>query len=201
MAGRSRLDPSEFVTAATALRRGRRAYVSRASRSWRSRCRFRRSTRKCTGWWRRVRRNADAISTGECSTWNQGSCDQWRRYQRALKQRNAALRAAQPEALVRAWDPELIDSGESHRSGFGASISASCGRTLLPSACGSWKRPSNWTSIDGWPGGISSRTRSAPAGSGTRSGARPMSGHIARMSEFASMASRPATEYPEGSRN
>ncbi len=38
--------------------------------------------------------------------------DQWRRYQRALKQRNAALRAASPEEVVRAWDPELLESGQ-----------------------------------------------------------------------------------------
>jgi DNA replication and repair protein RecF len=37
--------------------------------------------------------------------------DHWRRYQRALKQRNAALRAEAPEQVVRAWDPELIDAG------------------------------------------------------------------------------------------
>jgi DNA replication and repair protein RecF len=37
--------------------------------------------------------------------------EQWRRYQRALKQRNAALRAGLPEAVVRAWDPELLESG------------------------------------------------------------------------------------------
>jgi DNA replication and repair protein RecF len=37
--------------------------------------------------------------------------EHWRRYQRALKQRNAALRAEAAEAVVRAWDPELIDSG------------------------------------------------------------------------------------------
>ena len=36
----------------------------------------------------------------------------WRRYQRALKQRNADLRAEQPEALVRIWDTELVESGE-----------------------------------------------------------------------------------------
>jgi len=36
----------------------------------------------------------------------------WRRYQRALRQRNAALRAGQEPALVRAWDPELIESGK-----------------------------------------------------------------------------------------
>ena len=36
----------------------------------------------------------------------------WRRYQRALKQRNAALRAEQSESLVRVWDAELVESGE-----------------------------------------------------------------------------------------
>jgi len=38
--------------------------------------------------------------------------DQWRRYQRALKQRNAALRAGATEQVVRAWDPELLESGQ-----------------------------------------------------------------------------------------
>jgi len=37
--------------------------------------------------------------------------EQWRRYQRALRQRNAALRAAGSEAMVRAWDPELLEAG------------------------------------------------------------------------------------------
>jgi DNA replication and repair protein RecF len=36
----------------------------------------------------------------------------WRRYQRALRQRNAALKAEQPETLVRVWDPELVETGE-----------------------------------------------------------------------------------------
>ncbi|MGB5102662.1 MAG: DNA replication/repair protein RecF [Steroidobacteraceae bacterium] len=36
----------------------------------------------------------------------------WRRYQRALRQRNAALRTRQPAAVVKAWDPELIEAGE-----------------------------------------------------------------------------------------
>lgn len=35
----------------------------------------------------------------------------WKRYQRALKQRNAALRAGQTGAAVRAWDRELIEAG------------------------------------------------------------------------------------------
>ena len=37
--------------------------------------------------------------------------EHWRRYQRALKQRNAALRSGAPPAVVRAWDPELIEAG------------------------------------------------------------------------------------------
>jgi len=38
--------------------------------------------------------------------------DHWRRYQRALRQRNAALRTHQPASVVRAWDPELIEAGQ-----------------------------------------------------------------------------------------
>jgi DNA replication and repair protein RecF len=41
-----------------------------------------------------------------------GFVDHWRRYQRALRQRNAALRSNAAPALVRAWDPELIEAGE-----------------------------------------------------------------------------------------
>jgi len=36
----------------------------------------------------------------------------WRRYQRALRQRNAALRAGQAPTVVRAWNPELVEAGE-----------------------------------------------------------------------------------------
>jgi DNA replication and repair protein RecF len=42
----------------------------------------------------------------------------WRRYQRALKQRNSALRAGAARAEVEAWNAELVNSGEevhSHR--------------------------------------------------------------------------------------
>jgi DNA replication and repair protein RecF len=38
--------------------------------------------------------------------------EQWRRYQRALRQRNAALRSQAPEAVARAWDPEIVESGD-----------------------------------------------------------------------------------------
>jgi len=36
----------------------------------------------------------------------------WRRYQRALRQRNAALRSSQVPRAVRAWDGELIEAGK-----------------------------------------------------------------------------------------
>ena len=35
----------------------------------------------------------------------------WRRYRRALKQRNAALKQGQPRAAVQAWDDELLEFG------------------------------------------------------------------------------------------
>jgi DNA replication and repair protein RecF len=41
-----------------------------------------------------------------------GFVEQWRRYQRVLKQRNAALREQADAAVVRAWDAELIETGE-----------------------------------------------------------------------------------------
>jgi DNA replication and repair protein RecF len=37
----------------------------------------------------------------------------WRRYQRALSQRNSALRSAMPAPLVRSWDADLIGAGSS----------------------------------------------------------------------------------------
>jgi len=40
-----------------------------------------------------------------------GFLDAWRRYRRALQQRNAGLRQGLPRSVVSAWDPELIDSG------------------------------------------------------------------------------------------
>jgi DNA replication and repair protein RecF len=36
----------------------------------------------------------------------------WQRYQQALKQRNAALKSRQPQAVVGAWDGELVRAGE-----------------------------------------------------------------------------------------
>jgi DNA replication and repair protein RecF len=36
----------------------------------------------------------------------------WRRYQQALRQRNAALRSRQPRSVVSVWDSDLLRSGE-----------------------------------------------------------------------------------------
>ena len=41
-----------------------------------------------------------------------GYLDTWRRFRRALKQRNAALRAAQPEASIRGWNAEFAGLAE-----------------------------------------------------------------------------------------
>lgn len=38
--------------------------------------------------------------------------DHWRRYQRALRQRNAALKTNQAPSLIHAWDSELLESGQ-----------------------------------------------------------------------------------------
>lgn len=38
--------------------------------------------------------------------------DRWRRYQKALKQRNAALRAGRPTPEIRAWETEFVEAGE-----------------------------------------------------------------------------------------
>lgn len=41
-----------------------------------------------------------------------GFLPHWRRYQRALRQRNLALRSQRPAREVQAWDPELAEHGE-----------------------------------------------------------------------------------------
>jgi DNA replication and repair protein RecF len=54
-----------------------------------------------------------------------GFVDHWRRYQRALRQRNAALKAGQTVSLIQAWDPELLEAGEvvqAHRERYMARL-------------------------------------------------------------------------------
>ena len=61
----------------------------------------------------------------------------WQRYQQVLKQRNAALKARQPRAIVSVWDSDLVRSGElltAARSRYVVALSPcaqSIGRNLL----------------------------------------------------------------------
>jgi DNA replication and repair protein RecF len=61
----------------------------------------------------------------------------WQRYQQVLKQRNAALKARQPRAVVSAWDADLVRSGDSlsaARARYVAALSPhaqAVGRSLL----------------------------------------------------------------------
>jgi DNA replication and repair protein RecF len=51
--------------------------------------------------------------------------DAWRRYSRALRQRNAALKAVQPRDVVSSWDHELVATGElvaQHRTEYLAAL-------------------------------------------------------------------------------
>ncbi len=41
-----------------------------------------------------------------------GFLDAWRRYRRALRQRNAGLREGARDEMLRAWEPELVSAGE-----------------------------------------------------------------------------------------
>ena len=68
--------------------------------------------------------------------------EQWRRYQRALKQRNAALRAESPEQVVRAWDPELVESGRALATSA-ATISPNCSPMSPWLVSNSWELPLN----------------------------------------------------------
>ena len=55
----------------------------------------------------------------------QGYIPVWQRYQRLLKQRNAALRAGRSAAEIKAWDGELIGAGEElhgFRAGYVAQL-------------------------------------------------------------------------------
>jgi DNA replication and repair protein RecF len=61
----------------------------------------------------------------------------WQRYQQVLKQRNAALKAHQPRAIVSVWDSDLVRSGELLSAARGRYVTAlspraeAIGRNLL----------------------------------------------------------------------
>lgn len=76
----------------------------------------------------------------------------WRRYQRALRQRNQALRAGAPEPEVLAWTPELVESGEqvnALRQAHIDALAAPLGKTigaLLPGLEWSLSLNAGWAS-------------------------------------------------------
>src|SRR5271156_3707980 len=76
--------------------------------------------------------------------------DDWQRFQRALKQRNAALKSRQPREVVIAWDSELVRYGEAvsaARSGYVdrlAEQAVNVTRNLLGMELGLTYRP-GWT--------------------------------------------------------
>ncbi|HET7203900.1 MAG TPA: DNA replication/repair protein RecF [Steroidobacteraceae bacterium] len=86
-----------------------------------------------------------------------GFVDRWRRYQRALRQRNAALKAGSTDAEVRAWDPELIEAGQalaaSRRDYF---------ESLQPAVAATGERllgvPVTLSLSDGWAHGVNLAT-------------------------------------------
>lgn len=74
-----------------------------------------------------------------CFHRDEGFLEGWRRYQRALRHRNAALRSHAPANLVRAWDPELAAAGqEVHR--VRQSYMADLEQRLIPLASGLMQR-------------------------------------------------------------
>ena len=68
-----------------------------------------------------------------------GYLDSWRRFRRALKQRNAALRAGQSQAGIRGWNAELaelavrVDAGRRHALEAATGVLEEAGRALLGS--------------------------------------------------------------------
>jgi DNA replication and repair protein RecF len=61
--------------------------------------------------------------------------DDWQRFQRALKQRNAALKADQPAGVAAAWDADLVRYGESVSAARSRYVEA-----LTPHAVGATQR-------------------------------------------------------------
>lgn len=74
----------------------------------------------------------------------------WRRYQRALKQRNQALRTGAPDAELAAWTPELVEAGEAVQAARAAHLTALKGplgvelQSLLPGLGWSLSLNSGW---------------------------------------------------------
>ena len=113
-------DRSACGTAARASKPGPPGDASAAWRSWRPFCPCRRSTPRCTGWWRRARRSGGGTSTG--------GVPRGTKVRRALasvpaalKQRNAALRAEAAGAGGSRLGPRTDRGGHSARC-FAATV-------------------------------------------------------------------------------
>jgi DNA replication and repair protein RecF len=73
----------------------------------------------------------------------------WRRYQRALKQRNRALKLGSPQAAIRVWDEELVQSGTQisvDRNRYLAELAVS----LEPVAIAFFNQPAELHQSRGW---------------------------------------------------
>jgi DNA replication and repair protein RecF len=60
-----------------------------------------------------------------------GFVDHWQRYQKALRQRNAALKSGQPQAAAQAWDGELATHGEAVGAARARYVAALCSSAAL----------------------------------------------------------------------
>ncbi|RZU99520.1 DNA replication/repair protein RecF [Spiribacter vilamensis] len=75
--------------------------------------------------------------------------DDWRRYQRALRQRNAALKSGQ-RRLASAWEPDMVEAAESvdaHRRRFLAAVipnALTIAGEWLPDLALDWRYRSGW---------------------------------------------------------
>ena len=128
---------------AGAYRRRGRAHAGRAGRPL---CRdLFRAGLPCPD--RRARpKNAVATSIGVCSTWNRIFFEHWRRYQRALRQRNALLRQAGTRCRCRAaldpgrpkWRVPARRIDAARRAATSSSLRPAPGAAHAGACCPSW---------------------------------------------------------------
>jgi len=124
----------------------------------------------------------------------------WQRYQQVLKQRNAALKAHQPRAIVSVWDTDLVRSGEllsDARARYVATLgprAEAIGRNLLGMELSLSYR-------SGWPKDQSMAEALLQSWSHDQEAGATQIGRIARSSRFAWTGLRSKTESPEVSRS
>ena len=126
--------------------------------------------------------------------------ERWRRFRRALKQRNAALRDGAAGAAIAAWDREFLEvAAEVHETR----------RRVLDIAIGGLEEtaeallgtPVSFEYRQGWTAGKRWRRRWQLAGRGTDWLDRPRSGRNAQNSAWSTMSGRRNDSYPGASRS